>query len=66
MAKSINQKGKGCDKENQTYPALKIMGGRRYIKKRSSLKTKTCELFPLVFSRITIPVQRPCNQPQKQ
>lgn len=44
------------------YPALNIIGGRRYMKKISSLKTKTCELFHSVFRRITIPVQRPCIQ----
>jgi len=26
----------------ETYPALNIMGGKRYIKKRSSLKTNRC------------------------
>jgi hypothetical protein len=31
------------------------------MKKRSSLKTRTCELFPLVVSKITAPVQSPCH-----
>jgi len=47
----------------QIYPALNIIGGRRYIKKRSSLKTKRCELFPPLNSKITTPVHTPCNQP---
>jgi hypothetical protein len=38
-----------------------MIGGRRYMKKRSSLKTSTWELFPLVVSRITTPVQSPCS-----
>jgi hypothetical protein len=65
-AKNINYKGEAFDRENQSYPALNMIGGRRYIKKNSSLNTKTCELFPLVVSRITIPQQRPCNQPPKK
>lgn len=47
----------------QIYPALNIIGGRRYMKKRSSLKTKRCELFPPLNSKITTPVHTPCNQP---
>jgi len=36
------------------------------MKKRSSLKTRMCELFPLVVSRITTPVHSPCHsQPKK-
>lgn len=35
------------------------------MKKRSSLKTRMCELFPLVVSRITTPVHSPCR-PDKQ
>jgi hypothetical protein len=31
------------------------------MKKRSSLKTRMCELFPLVVSRITTPVHNPCH-----
>lgn len=31
------------------------------MKKRSSLKTSMCELFPLVVSRITTPVHSPCH-----
>ena len=31
------------------------------MKKRSSLKTSTCELFPLVVIRITTPVHSPCS-----
>jgi hypothetical protein len=65
-SKENQQKGEAFDRENQSYPALNMIGGRRYIKKRSSLNTKTCELFPLVVSRITIPQQRPCNQPQRK
>lgn len=47
---------------NETYPALNIMGGKRYIKNRSSLKTKRCELFPSLMSKITTPVHIPCEQ----
>lgn len=32
------------------------------MKKRSSLKTKRCELVPPVVSNIITPVHRPCNQ----
>lgn len=45
----------------ETYPALNIMGGKRYIKKRSSLKTKRCEFFPLLINNMTTPVPSPCN-----
>jgi hypothetical protein len=38
-----------------------MMGGRRYMKKRSSLKTRMWELFPLVVSRMTTPVHSPCH-----
>jgi hypothetical protein len=43
-----------------------MMGGRRYMKKRSSLKTRMWELFPLVVSRITTPVHSPCHQRQTE
>lgn len=46
----------------ETYPALNIMGGKRYIKKRSSLKTNRCEFFPLLINKMTTPVPSPCNQ----
>lgn len=49
----------------QTYPALNMIGGRRYMKKSSSLNTRMWDLFPSVVNRIIIPVQRPCNHPQK-
>lgn len=45
----------------ETHPALKIIGGRRYMKNKSSLNIKTCELVPLVVSKITIPVHKPCH-----
>lgn len=45
-----------------TYPALKIIGGRRYMKKRSSLKAKISDLVPPLVNRITTPVHRPCHQ----
>lgn len=47
----------------KVYPALNIIGGSKYIKKRSSLKTKRCELLPLLISKITTPVHTPCKQP---
>jgi len=65
-AKRINKKGEAFDRENQSYPALNMIGGRKYIKKSSSLHTKMCKLFPSVVSRITIPQQRPCNQPKRK
>lgn len=45
----------------QTHPALNMIGGKRYIKNRSSLKTNRCELLPPLISKITTPVQRPCH-----
>ena len=39
-----------------------MIGGRRYMKKRSSLKTKMWELFPLETRRITTPVTSPWHQ----
>jgi hypothetical protein len=50
----------------KTHPALKIIGGRRYIKKRSSLNTKRCELFPPLIRRITIPVHTPCQKKKRK
>lgn len=44
------------------YPALNIIGGRRYMKKRSSLKTNILELFPCDVNRIIVPLSNPCNQ----
>lgn len=41
-----------------------MIGGSRYIKKRSSLKTNKWELFPPVVSKIITPVHSPC--PPKQ
>jgi len=38
------------------------MGGRRYIKKRSSLKTSRCELLPPLIHKITTPVHRPWSK----
>lgn len=31
------------------------------MKKRSSLNTRICEFFPPLISRMTTPVQRPCD-----
>ena len=48
--------------QKETDPALNIMGGKRYMKKRSSLKTRRCELFPLLINKMTTPVASPCDQ----
>ena len=48
--------------KKENYPALNIIGGRRYIKKRSSLKTRICELLPPLNSKMTTPVQTPWEQ----
>ena len=45
--------------EKPTHPALNIIGGSRYMKKRSSLNTNKCELFPPLIIRITTPVANP-------
>jgi len=36
------------------------------MKKKSSLKTRMCELFPLVVSRMTTPVHSPCRRQAQQ
>ena len=48
-------------KRKKTDPALNIMGGKRYMKKRSSLNTRRRELFPLLINKITTPVASPCS-----
>jgi len=50
------------DVKKKTDPALNIMGGKRYMKKRSSLKTRRCELFPLLINKMVTPVPSPCKQ----
>lgn len=50
----------------KTHPALKIIGGRRYMKKRSSLNTKRCELFPPLIRRITTPVHTPYQKKEQE
>lgn len=50
----------------RTYPALNIIGGRRYIKKNSSLNSKILEFFPPELSKITAPVHKPWDQPKQQ
>lgn len=47
--------------KKQTYPALNMIGGRRYMKKSSSLNSKMSEIFPPVVNRRTIPVHNPCH-----
>lgn len=46
----------------QAYPALNIIGGKRYMKKSSSLNSKIRELPPLVASNRMAPVPNPCHQ----
>lgn len=41
------------------YPALNIMGGRRYMKNTSSSNIRMRELFPLVMNKIIIPEMHP-------
>lgn len=45
--------------EIKLYPALKIMGGRRYMKKSSSLNLNMRELVPLFQSKISVPEKHP-------
>ena len=44
---------------SRPYPALNIIGGRRYMKKSSSSNLRMWELLPLLTNKITIPVQHP-------
>lgn len=48
-------------REIWTYPALKIIGGRRYMKKSSSSNFRTWELWPLLEIKTITPVQSPCT-----
>lgn len=45
------------------YPALNIIGGKRYMKKSSSLNFKIRELAPLVSINRIAPVPKPYHQP---
>lgn len=46
----------------QPYPALNIIGGKRYMKKSSSSNSKILELTPFVASNRIVPVPKPCHQ----